>query len=394
MLPIYNCLISDTDDDQTGIFAISFVDAPAVEVDFVALRRQAQQPVRLSRDSRKQILTGVVLRPQQLIYRHTPELGEHYIQFSAAEIERIAHKMMRTGIALHNTTHQHQSPLAGNYLTELWIVEDPTNDKSRALGFENLPKGTLMCSYKVEDPDYWTNEVMTGHVKGFSLEGFFNQQIINKTEQKCKKMNKKKRTTLLGKIANLLLDIEAVKRADATQSGQPYVLFTLADGQEIYVDEDGFATLDNEQAPAGEHKLANGSLLVVDAQGQFVETKQGSDAAHKPAAAPAADTPTGTSIAPEVLHNRKQRLAAFDPKTSEALKAKIAEMQATIDDLATALTAAQSLLEGTQDQVEELRRRTPSVRPVHQVAAATPQRLGELTAAQRLALALNQRKKE
>ncbi|GAB6122335.1 XkdF-like putative serine protease domain-containing protein [Dysgonomonas termitidis] len=172
-LPIYNCIIDDNEDDMTGICAISFVDCPANEVDFVTLKKNSEH-ILLNRDTKKRIITGVVLKPEQLIYRHSEELGDYYIRFSAEQIERIAQKMMRTGVALHNTTHQHQTPLSGNYLTELWIVADPQTDKSKALGFEDLPKGTLMCSYKVEDEKYWNTEVMTGHVKGFSLEGFFN----------------------------------------------------------------------------------------------------------------------------------------------------------------------------------------------------------------------------
>lgn len=385
-IPIYNCLLND-DDLDTGIYAMSFVDCPANETDFVALAKQARQSteVYLNRDTHKQLLTGVVLKPEQLIYRSNPQMGEHYIKFSAAEIEKIAQRMMRTGVALHNTTHQHQASLSGNYLTELWIVEDPEKDKSRALGFENLPKGTLMCSYKVEDPNYWKNEVMTGNVKGFSLEGFFNQQPettnINKSRQKCKKMNKPRKKTLLGRIANMLLDIESVQKSDATASGEPFVVFTLADGKEIYVDQDGFATLDEEQAPAGEHNLANGNILTIDEQGNFVDTHQAS----------ANPTKSDEAIAPEALRRMRtrQRLADFEPKTAEALKAKIAEMQATIDDLSKALDDAQTMLDGKEQQVEELRRKTPSVRPVAQRSA---QNLSSknLTTAERMALALNQ----
>lgn len=41
-LPIYNCIIDDNEDDVTGICAISFVDCPANEVDFVALQKNSE----------------------------------------------------------------------------------------------------------------------------------------------------------------------------------------------------------------------------------------------------------------------------------------------------------------------------------------------------------------
>lgn len=382
-LPIFNCIINDDPNEETGIYAISFVDCPANEVDFIALGRKKQE--HLNRNQHKQVLTGVVLKPEQLIFRHSPEVGDYYIKFSAEQIEKIAQKMMRTGVALHNTTHQHQAPLSGNYLVELWIVTDPANDKSKALGFEDLPQGTLMCSYKVEDKDYWNTEVMSGHVKGFSLEGFFTQTIDktseNQLNQKCKKMNKKK-TTLLGKIKKFLLDIEAVQKADVTGSGEAFVVFVLADGKEVYIDQDGFATLDEEQMPAGEHKLANGNLLVVDEEGQFVETKEPSGK----------NTNPDEAKAPETLRRRAargHRLTDFEPKTIEAVKAKIAEMQTIIDELTQALADAQGMLETTQGQVDELRRRTPSARPAMQ-ASAHRRTASEMTTAERMAAALNQ----
>lgn len=385
-IPVYNCIIDENEEDSSGIYAISFVDSPANEVDFVALGKE--KDVQLSKDAKKQILTGVVLKPEQLIYRNSPEQGDFYIKFSVQEIEKIAQKMMRTGIALHNTTHQHQSPLQGNYLTELWIVENPECDKSLALGFRNLPKGTLMCSYKIEDKSYWDNEVMPGNVKGFSLEGFFSQEIslakMNRNSNNINKamIKKKKRSsTLLGRLKSLLLDIEAVSKADATASGTPYVVFVLADGMEVYIDEDGFATMDSEQMAAGEHKLANGNLLVIDEQGQFVETREASEDKSNPEDAKA----------PETLRRKKanQKFAGFDPKTTEAVKAKIAEMQQTIDELIKALDEAQSLLENTKGQVEEMRRKTPSTRPAVQMNASY-KNAGEMTTAERMAMALNQ----
>lgn len=381
---VYNCIIDEVD-EATGIYAISFVDMPANEVDFVALRSQSPQNTQLSRDNQKQVLTGAILKPEQLIYRYSPAEGEYYIKFSAQEIEKIAQKMMKTGVALQNTTHQHQTQLQGNYLTELWIVEDPANDKSRALGFQDLPKGTLMCSYKVEDKNYWQSEVMTGNVKGFSLEGFFTQQVnISRvgTKQKTKysQMNKQKKT-LLDKLASLLLGTEDVQRKDSTGSGEAYVLFVLADGKEVYVDQDGFATLDEEQVPAGEHKLADGNLLVIDKDGQFVETQQVSEKATKPK----------DSVAPQTMRKRV-RLQEFEPKTAQAVKAKIAEMQGIIDELAQALVDAQAMIEDTKSEVEEMRKKTPSAQPLKQKLSF--ESTSEMSNAERMAYALSQRNRK
>lgn len=349
-IPVYNCLINENPIDESGIYAISFVDAPANKSDFIALSKQHSE-VYLNKDPQKQILTGVVLCPDQLIYRKDQKLGEYYIKFSAEQIEKIAQKMMYTGLALQNTTHQHQTPLKGNYLSELWIIEDPEIDKSHTLGFKNLSKGTLMCSYKIEDKHYWDTQVMTGNVKGFSLEGFFIQKpdIKNKSiKNKFNKMNKKskKSNTLLSRFIQYFLDIQAIEKADATTSGSVYMIFTLTDGKEVYVDKDGFATLEDEQLPAGEHALADGNILVVDEEGQFIETKETSAKASQPQEA----------TAPEALQKTKSNAASETDSTS-ALKAKIAELESKLAELT-------ALAQEANTEIQALRKQTPSSLPL------------------------------
>lgn len=333
-IPIYEAQVKGT--DNTGIFAMSFVELPANESNFVALQRQ--RPVKLSIDKQKQLLTGVVLIPDQLIYRNDARLGEYYLKFTAAEIERIALKMMRTGVALTTTTHRHEKPLKGNYLAELWIVKDSKRDKSVALGLGELPVGTLVASYKIESPAYWRTEVLTGNVKGFSLEGIFNFNSVKmkqnpKTaaqlakEQAAAKNKAKGVPAFFKALAKAFLEGESEAAAegvakeakkDETDSGTPYLIFELDEG-EVWVDEDGFCTLEGgEQMPAGEHALADGNVIVVDDSGMLVITQPETDGA-EPAEADVAMA--------------KQRAKAFlksqNPKAAEIakLKAQIAELE-------------------------------------------------------------------
>lgn len=330
-IPIYQASIRRA--DNTGIFAISFVDLPANEKHFVALKRATR--VKLNLNRQKQILTGVVLVPDQLIYRNDENLGEYYIKFTADDIEKISHKMMKSGLALSTTTHQHEAPLKGNYLTELWIVTDPKNDKAAALGLGELPKGTLVASYKIEDAKYWAEEVVTGKVRGFSLEGIFNFNNISK-------MSKPKTTakTALGKTKPTALgtffksmaaflegetaaatdDLADVADADEVDAGEPFLIFELADGSEIYVDSEGYATLDDEQAPAGEHALTDGNFIVIDDSGYLVVTTEEA-AATDPATAPAA------------LAAKKRAKAFLAALPKDEKTAKIAKLEAQLAEL-------------------------------------------------------------
>lgn len=335
-LPIYEAKITGM--DNTGIFALSFVDFPANDHNFVALK--ARVPVKLKLDKQKQVLTGVVLVPDQLIYRYDQALGEYYLRFTAPDIEKIAQKMMRTGVALQTTTHQHEKPLRGNYLTELWIVSDPKRDKAVALGLGELPAGTLVASYKISDPNYWRTEVMTGNVKGFSIEGLFNFNNVNmkKTATTPKKAPAKKTAGVVSFFKSMAAmlegegDTEAAAEdlvdeagKDEVGAGEPYLIFELAEGGEVQVDSDGYATLNGEQMPAGEHALADGNFIVIDDSGMLVVTEPEADGTEP--ADPA------TALAKQKAKARaKQFLAAqakADPKAAQiaALKKKLAELE-------------------------------------------------------------------
>ena len=330
-IPIYEARVKGA--DNTGIFAMSFVELPATEINFVALKRQ--NTLKLAVNKQKQMLTGVVLVPDQVIYRIDAQLGEYYLKFTAAEIEKIALKMMKTGAALTKTTHQHEKPLKGNHLAELWIVNNSKHDKSVALGLGELPVGTLVASYKIEDPAYWRTEVLTGNVKGFSLEGFFNfNNIQMKKETKTAAQLAKEKEAAKGKkgipaffksiAAFLEGETEAAAEAvaeeakkDETDSGTPFLIFELSEGGEVWIDEDGFATLDGEQMPAGEHALADGNFIVIDDSGMLVITQ------------PEAD---GAELSEANAALAKQRATAF-LKSQNPNTAKIAKLEREIAEL-------------------------------------------------------------
>lgn len=355
-LPIYEARVRGIDD--TGIFAMSFVEYPANESDFIALSRQI--PVKLSINKQKQLLTGVVLIPDQLIYRRDNIKGEYYLKWTAEEIERIALKMMRTGLALTTTTHQHEKPLKGNYLAELWIVKDPKKDKAAALGLGEFPVGTLMATYKIEDTKYWNEEVMTGHVKGFSLEGFFNQikvnmkketktveQFLSERRSKAAPKSEKKgkglpaflrsiATYLEGDTAAEADDLADVAKDDETDSGKPYLIYELAEGGEVWVDSDGYCTKDGEQMPAGEHVLKDGNFLVVDDAGQMVITEPEARSEDPAAAEVQAAKERGKQVmkgqtVSAAKARGKQVMSAVNPNAKKIafLEAEIAKLKAT-----------------------------------------------------------------
>jgi hypothetical protein len=161
-----------------GIEAISIVENPAIEEDFVALKNEEVQLAQID----KQLLVGALLIPNKPIYRRKGE-DEYYIYFSKDTIRKAAEMYLMKGNQ-NNSTLEHQHSLNGLTLVESWLVEDETHDKSRKYGL-NVPVGTWMGVVKVNNDEVWNDYVKTGKVKGFSIEGYF----IDKMERPKEPIN-------------------------------------------------------------------------------------------------------------------------------------------------------------------------------------------------------------
>ena len=165
-------LILDEDQEQMGIEAISIVENPAIEEDFIALKSDELKLAEVSKE--KKILIGALLVPNKPIYRFSED-GEYYIYFSKETVEKASQMYLRNGNQ-NNSTLEHQHQLSGLTLVESWLVEDEVHDKSRKYGM-NVPIGTWMGTMKVNNQEVWDEYVKKGKVKGFSIEGYFADKM-------------------------------------------------------------------------------------------------------------------------------------------------------------------------------------------------------------------------
>ena len=165
-------LILDEEQDDIGVDAISIVESPAIESDFVALKNQEIKLAEV--DKEKKILMGALLIPNKPIYRNGGE-GEYYIYFSKDTIVKASQMFLQNG-KQSNSTLEHSQALNGLTLVESWIVEDKAKDKT-ALYNLDVPVGTWMGSVKVNNDDVWNEYVKTNKVKGFSIEGYFADKM-------------------------------------------------------------------------------------------------------------------------------------------------------------------------------------------------------------------------
>jgi len=162
---------------NSGINAISFVNRPAIERDFVHLNEQKIEMKAVDND--KRIVVGLALIPNKLI-RRVKAGYEYNITFSEETVRKAAEKYLKT-LKVHNTTVDHKDVVGDVYLTESWIVEDPTNDKSNIYNLD-APKGSWVVAFRVENDDVW-KKIKDGEYLGFSIEGVFKDSIVNAEEE-------------------------------------------------------------------------------------------------------------------------------------------------------------------------------------------------------------------
>ena len=165
-------LVLDEDKLLHGIDAISIVEHPAIEEDFITMSKDHKFEFK-EVDQEKKILMGAAMIPEKPIYRVEGD-QEYYVFFTKETIRRASELYLMNG-KQGNATLEHQEKISGLSLVESWIIEDSEKDKSRAYGLE-YPVGTWMVSMKVNNEDIWNEYVKSGKVKGFSIEGWFMQR--------------------------------------------------------------------------------------------------------------------------------------------------------------------------------------------------------------------------
>ena len=192
-------LILDEDNEIAGVEAISVVENPAIEEDFIAL---ADQEIKLAEvNKEKRILMGALLVPNKPIYRRNGE-EEYYVYFSKETILKTSQMYLMKGNQ-NNSTLEHQLPLSGLSLVESWIVEDDVHDKSRKYGME-VPVGTWMGAVKVNNEEVWNDYVKTGKVKGFSIEGYFADKMPRPQESIEESLSEQQAEELLNAIKSIV----------------------------------------------------------------------------------------------------------------------------------------------------------------------------------------------
>lgn len=173
-------LIIDEDNASLAIDAVSLVEFPAIESDWVALKKDTN--ITLAKvDEDKRLLIGAALIPDKKIYRFNPETQKEYNVYFSKETIKRASELYLMNNNQDSATLEHDTKISGVTAVESWIVADKDRDKSAVYGID-VPVGTWMLSLKVDNEDIW-KKVKDKSVKGYSIEGYFTQKMSKLSKQ-------------------------------------------------------------------------------------------------------------------------------------------------------------------------------------------------------------------
>lgn len=301
------------DDEISGVDFISLVDQPAIMTNWVAMNEKKSNKIKFNAD--KQLLYGPFMIPNMPIYRFDEEIGEYYVTFSEETIEKLVRKFQAQQKTLNiNYQHQENSQVKSAVVQEVWLTGE--NDKSKDFGF-SLPKGSAFAVTHIGDKAFWSKEVKSGNVRGYSIEGFLDLEMFKLKIKE--KMSKDKFTTAT--------TTEGVKLSTPAE--------TWAEGVEVnIVGEDGA----EETAPDKEYVLENGTTLVVE--GGVVKSIVEADGGD-------GETPTPEEAAMEELMN------IIRPALEKAIEGKFNEMKEELSEIKLSLQKANTKSKTSKTDTEE-----------------------------------------
>ena len=169
--------IDINDEDETGLDAISLVQHPAIEVDFLCFNEDTKK-IDFSADEDKHILTAVALRADHPIYRRNGDY-EYWVVFTKDVIRKLVTKYAKNNLFNSvNIEHNDYSFVKSAYMIESYIV-----DKARGIvpnEFKDIEDGSWIVSYYIDDESLWNVLKNTDALNGLSVQGLF--KLVDKQD--------------------------------------------------------------------------------------------------------------------------------------------------------------------------------------------------------------------
>jgi plasmid replication initiation protein len=167
---------------KDGVFAISLVENPAIEEDFIYLNSH-QIELKVV-DEEKRIVVGYALIPDKKIYRNVN--GKKFNIYFSADTVRQSAELYMANLKQNSVTVNHEKKIEGAGVIESWITEDEKHDKINLYGVKPIVGGWVVMM-KINNDEEW-QAVKRGEYKGFSIEARYDgfEQLKQSSEESPK----------------------------------------------------------------------------------------------------------------------------------------------------------------------------------------------------------------
>jgi len=257
------------EDGVDEVFAISLVEAPAIEMDWIAFDKEEVMFASVDKD--QQMLIGPILIPDKKILRVDGEGQPYHVFLTKDTIKTVAQNYLMKKYT-DKATLEHDKSIKGVHLVESWIKEGKL-DKSSRYGL-NVPEGTWMGMFKISDNNLWNDYVKTGKVKGFSIEGLFEHKLIQASKEEIllskniEELTDEEALVVLSYMKNIIKKdsrYKAGKRVEMeSYSDYPDGVKSNAKAALKYADDNGWGSCGTPVGKQRANQLAKGEPISVD----------------------------------------------------------------------------------------------------------------------------------
>ncbi len=289
-------------------FQIALVDEPAIESNFMAFKKEGRfQFKEVDKSERK--LMGYFMIADMEILRVDPKRGAYNVKFPKKSIDTIVENFAYNGLNRNmNEMHQTNQLAEGVYVLSYWQI-DSAKGITAPNGFKTEADGSFFGIVKCDNDEVY-QKALNGEYNGFSIEGKFIEQAIDKyfkqSEPDTKSIYSKIKNKMTKEVQSffealmshfneenkqtpehkfeelLLVDGEtkvtiepevavgsaiALYSADGTPVPAPVGSYELQDGRVIVVEADGVIASITDPTAEGEEELADDKTKADPAKG-------------------------------------------------------------------------------------------------------------------------------
>jgi hypothetical protein len=254
--PVYYLEINE-DVDKSGLDAIAFVETPATLTKWFKFEDQTEvERFHFEKDEMKRIVTGPVMLAETPIKRIDERGNVYWVKFSADTIFKMRNKYFKDN-KIHNINEDHN---ANKVVDDVYMVESfMVDEKTHSNLYPDIPVGTWMASFYVEDEKYWNEVIMSDKFNGFSLEGNFKPVESNKKEES--------KMSILKKIKDLFSFYDEEIDSDTKM----FIDVKTEDGRILRISEMSEGGLVKEITEDGEIDIEDGEYIIDENKKLIIE---------------------------------------------------------------------------------------------------------------------------